>query len=321
MRSGDTMQAKKVIISGAAGFIGAATAKVLLRRKFRVVGVDDLNPSYDPSLKKQRLKMLEGDFQFRQAAIEDPTTLKWLRDRHGDADCFLHMAALAGVRESFDRPGAYTKANIDGFVAALEFCRQADAGLIYASSSSVYGEGKRGATEPLSYYGATKLADEIIAATWCRRYGIEASGLRFASVYGPWGRPDTAVSIFAEAVLKGKTVDLFARGKIRRDFVYIDDITDGIVKLMAKPRRRKNLHKVYDMGFGRSVSVTEFLRIIEKSLGKKAKVSLAPANPGEPMSSIAPSRPARQEFGFNPIHSCRDGLPKAVAWHQKFYRS
>ena len=311
-----------MIITGAAGFIGASLARTLLRRGAAVVGVDNFAAGYDPRLKRARVDMLEAlgkNFIFYRLDMAKAAALKTLLAEHGDADFMVHMAALAGVRQSFDYPARYTRANIDGFINGLEFCRLANSRLIYASSSSVYGDGRNGATLPLSYYGATKLADEMIADTWCRRYAIEASGLRFCTIYGPWGRPDMAAFIFVKKLLRGEKLELFAHGKVRRDFTYIDDLTAGINKLMNKPKRKQGLHQIYDMGFGRNISIAAFLRIIEKALGKKAEVVLLPPNPSESMSSLAPSKKARREFGYAPEHSCYEGLPKAVAWYREFY--
>lgn len=315
---------KKVIITGAAGFIGASLAKVLLQQKVAVVGIDNFAPGYDPKLKRARVAMLgeNENFTFRRADMASAATLKELLAKDEDADFLVHLAALAGVRQSFDYPSRYTRANIDGFINALEFSRLAAARLVYASSSSVYGNGKNGATLPLSYYGATKLADEIIADTWCRRYEIEATGLRFCTVYGPWGRPDMAAFIFADKILRDKKVELFAYGKVRRDFTYIDDLIDGITKLMKKPPLEKTAgsHRVYDLGSGKNISISAFLKIIEKALGKKARVELLPPNPSESMTSLAASREARRDFDYDPRHSCYEGLPKAIAWYQDFYR-
>jgi len=311
---------KKAIITGAAGFIGACLAKELLNKGFEVLGGDNLNASYDPALKKARVKMLKEhkNFQFLKADMAKDSTLKTLVKYK--CGYFIHFAALAGVRQSFAQPADYTKANIAGFINALEYCVQHNGcRLIYASSSSVYGKGKGGKPSPLSYYGATKLADEIITETWVSRYGFEASGLRFCTVYGPWGRPDMAAFIFANKILKNQKVELFADGKIRRDFTYIDDVVNGITKLMKKPARNEKLHRVYDMGFGNNISIAAFLAIIEKTLGKKAEVVLKDADPSEPMSSLAPSKKARSEFGFDPKVSCQKGLPLAVKWFKQFY--
>ena len=310
----------KVILTGVAGFIGGALAKTLLAKGVEVIGVDNLNASYDVNLKQARLKLLAESkgFSFIKADIADQPTLKGLLKHK--ADYFIHLAALAGVRQSFDDPTAYTKANIAGFINALEYCgKNPSCRLIYASSSSVYGKGEGGITEPLSYYGATKLANEIIAATWVSRYGFEASGLRFCTVYGEWGRPDMAAFIFARKILTNQTVELFAEGKIKRDFTYIKDVVAGITKLMATPTRTSPLHSVYDIGFGNNITIAHFLDIIEQTLGKKAKVKLTAADPSEPMTTLSPSNKARTEFGYDPKTPCTEGLPVAIHWFKNFY--
>jgi UDP-glucuronate 4-epimerase len=319
-----------VIVTGAAGFIGFHVAKTLLQRGTPVVGIDNLNPYYDVTLKQARLDQLAADrnFRFEKADIAERDAMFALGDRHPGVTAIVHLAAQAGVRHSLTDPYVYVHSNVMGQVVMLELARRfkSFSHFVYASSSSVYG----GNTDlpfsvddpvekPNSLYAATKRADELIAYTYAHLYGIPATGLRFFTVYGPWGRPDMAAFIFTRAILSGEPIHVFNRGEMWRDFTYIDDIVNGVVRALDRPAAGIPPHKVYNLGNHRSEKLTDFIALIEATLGRKADVILEPMQMGDVPATYADIEASRRDLGFEPSTPMAVGLPKFLDWYRRFY--
>ena len=312
----------KILLTGAAGFIGFHTAQVLLARGDSVVGFDNMNAYYDPTLKEARLKILKEQkgFTFIKGDILDrPTLAKAMTG----VDRVIHLAALAGVRHAFDHPDEYIDINITGFFHVLDEVRkQKIPGLIYASSSSVYGgNDKLPASETdrtdnqVSLYGMNKKDNELMAHTYHHLYGTHVTGLRFFPVYGPYGRPDMALFLFTDAILHGKPLSIFGEGKMQRDFTYVDDIVSGIIASCDK----NYPEEVFNLGCGRKEELMEFISTIEKACGKEGKKEYLPMQPGDVRASLADVSHAKEKLGYEPKTRIAEGVPKFVRWYREYY--
>lgn len=312
----------KIFLTGAAGFIGFHTAQVLLARGDEVVGYDSVTPYYDPSLKEARLKILEQipGFTFIRGDILDRPKLA---ESMNGADRVCHLAALAGVRYAFDHPDEYIATNIQGFFHVLDEVRlQKIPGLIYASSSSVYGGNGKLPTEEtdrtddqLSLYGMNKKDNELMAHTYHRLYGTHSTGLRFFTVYGPYGRPDMALLLFTDAILRGHPMKIFNEGKMQRDFTYVDDIVSGIVASIDK----NYADEIFNLGAGRKEELMDFISTIEQACGKEGQKEFLPMQPGDVNASLASVEKARRMLGYEPQTMIKDGIPKIVQWYREYY--
>ena len=325
-----------VLVTGVAGFIGAATARALLERGDEVVGIDNLNPYYDPGLKQARLDRLAGDFdrfRFQQLDFSDPDALQELTD---DFESFVHFGAQAGVRYSLENPAAYVQSNLVGHCNLIELARQRrPRHFVYASSSSVYG-GNKGlpfrvedrVDHPLSLYAATKKADELISESYSSLYRLPATGLRFFTVYGPWGRPDMAMWIFTKALFAGKPLPLYNSGEMRRDFTYIDDIVRGVIACLDSPPvddgatkagGSASPHAIYNIGNNRSEDLMRVVQLLEQATGRKALLSPEPMQPGDVKDTFADISAIERDHGFKPVTSIDEGVPRFVAWYRDYH--
>jgi len=312
----------KILVTGAAGFIGFHTIMKLLDRGDEIVGLDNMNAYYDPTLKEKRLEMLKqrDGFTFIKGDILDRKTVA---DAMKGVDRVLHLAALAGVRYAFDHPDEYIDINITGFFHILDEVRKQNIpGLIYASSSSVYGgNGKLPAAEDdrtddqLSLYGQNKKDNELMAHTYHRLYGTKSTGLRFFTVYGPWGRPDMALFLFTDALLKDKPLQIFGEGKMQRDFTYVEDIANGIIASIDKNYD----DEIFNLGCGRKEELMEYIRMVEVTCGKEAKKDYLPMQPGDVRASLADISKAQKMLGFEPQTQIKDGVPRFVNWYREYY--
>lgn len=321
----------KVLVTGAAGFIGYHVARRLAETKrCEVLGVDNLNAYYSPELKQARLDELAKfeDFRFVKADFGDATAFAGIH-AHYQPDYVVHLGAQAGVRYSAENPAAYVHSNLTGFLNVLEACRrQPPKHLVFASSSSVYGAGavvpfsEDALTDrPISFYGATKKSNELMAHSYAHLYGLNVTGLRFFTVYGPWGRPDMAPTLFAQAICEGKPIKLFNEGRNRRDFTYVDDIVDGVVKVLLYPPAQPPVppYRLFNIGHHRPVEVVLFVQMLEELLGRKAVVELAPPQPGDMFETCANIDRLRDAVGFTPKVSLEEGLRKFVEWFRGYY--
>jgi UDP-glucuronate 4-epimerase len=325
-----------IIVTGAAGFIGMHVARALMARGEAVLGVDNVNDYYDPTLKEARLAELArlggGAFRLARIDVAERGAFAALLEREKDADRIIHLAAQAGVRYSLINPGAYVRANVEGHFAVLEACRQRGgvAHLVYASSSSVYGGNEKlpfavedKIDKPISLYAATKASAELMSFCYAHLYGLAQTGLRFFTVYGPWGRPDMSAFIFTKAILAGKPITVFNRGDMRRDFTYIDDIAAGVVAALDRPPSPtptdESAHRLYNLGNNRSEELRDFIGVIEAALGRKAIIELAPMQPGDVKDTYADIAASRRDLGFAPKTTIREGIPKFVAWYRSYY--
>jgi len=319
-----------ILITGAAGFIGFHVARALLARGDAVLGVDNLNAYYDVALKESRLAQLEesSGFAFRKADIADRQMMKAIAVEFPEIKGVVHLAAQAGVRHSLVDPYIYVQSNVMGQVVMLEMARAFPQlkHFVYASSSSVYGGNEKlpfavgdRTTRPDSLYAATKSSAELIARTYAHLYGIRATGLRFFTVYGPWGRPDMALFLFTRAILAGEPIRVFNRGEMWRDFTYIDDVVNGVVRALDRPPTGSPPNSLYNLGNHRSEKLTDFIAVLEEALGKKARVQFEPIQPGDVRATYADIEESRRDLGFEPSTTIRDGIPKFVAWYRKHY--
>src|SRR5471030_113372 len=314
-----------ILVTGVAGFIGSHVARHLLARGETVVGIDNVNDYYSVALKEARLAELAKlpGFVFQRANIVE---------RHADATGVIHLAAQAGVRYSLENPYAYVEANVMGQVVMLEAARKLPRleSLVYASSSSVYGGNKTQpfsvadrVDSPVSLYAATKRSDELITYAYCRLYGIPATGLRFFTVYGPWGRPDMAIFLFTDAILAGRPIDVFNQGQMARDFTYIDDIANGTIAALDRPPAAGSdgvRHAVYNLGNHRSEKLMDLIHHLETLLGRKAEMRMLPMQPGDVVETFADIDASQRALGFNPATSIVDGLARFVAWYKEYHR-
>jgi len=322
-----------VMVTGAAGFVGHFVSRALLERGVLVLGVDDLNPYYEVALKQHRLELLGRypHFRFVRLDVADFEALvEAVRPHAGEIHTVVHLAAQAGVRYSLENPFAYVRSNLVGHAAVLELCRHhlpRLRHLVYASSSSVYGANTKipfaeddRVDSPVSFYAATKRADELMSETYARLYGLPQTGLRFFTVYGPLGRPDMAYFGFADAIAAGRPVRLYNFGRMRRDFTWIDDITAGVLAAIERiPQREDGVpHRVYNLGNNRPVELRRFVQILEDAMGRKAKIEYVPMQPGEVVETCADITAARRDLGFEPTTPLEEGLPRFVAWHRSW---
>ena len=323
-----------VLVTGAAGFIGYSVASALLARGETVVGVDNLNAYYDVRLKQARLDRLgrQTGFRFHRLDIAEAGRLARLAGDEAGIDRIVHLAAQAGVRHSLEHPQDYIDANVTGHLAVLELARRLPGfrHLVYASSSSVYGGNSKmpfsvddPVDRPLSIYGATKRADELMSRSYSHLFGLPATGLRFFTVYGPWGRPDMAMFIFTRAILEGRPITLYNAGEMERDFTYVDDIVAGVVAALDRPpvaAPDEPPHRLYNLGNHRSEPLRRLVELIERELGRKAVIELAPMQPGDARASFADIASATRDLGFLPRVSIDDGVPRFLAWYREYHR-
>ena len=316
-----------ILVTGAAGFIGYHVARALLDRGEQVLGLDNLSPYYDPQLKKSRLARLEGKgFSFRALDLSRRDEVAAFGRQHPDIDRIVHLAAQAGVRHSLEHPFDYVDANVTGHLTMLELGRRLPKleNLVYASSSSVYGANARlpfstsdRTDDPISLYAATKKAGEMMAAAYTRLYGFGAIGLRFFTVYGPWGRPDMSAFLFTRAILEGRPIQVFNNGDMRRDFTYIDDIVQGVIAALDRPVRA---HRIYNLGNNRAEPLLRFIEMIEKATGRKAIVELKPMQQGDVKETFADILASTRDLGFKPTTPIDIGVPRFVDWYRGFYK-
>lgn len=332
----------KILVTGAAGFIGYSLCKRLIAQGEKVVGLDNLNDYYDVNLKLARLKQIEGsdNFRFIKTDLSGRERIARIFAEEG-FDIVVNLAAQAGVRYSLINPYAYIDSNISGFLNILEGCRHSRVSrLIFASSSSVYGANTRmpfsvhhNVDHPVSLYAATKKANELMAHTYSSLYGLPCTGLRFFTVYGPWGRPDMALFLFTKAILEGKPIDVFNYGKMQRDFTYIDDIIEGVVRVMDKipepspawdgacpdPAASYAPYKLYNIGNNNPVELMRFIEALEDCLGKKAEKNLLPLQPGDVPATYADIGDLTSDVGFKPATPIEEGIKRFVEWYREYY--
>ena len=336
-----------VLVTGAAGFIGFHLCTKLLERGTPVVGFDNVNPYYDPSLKRARLAKLKATsqstgtrFQLIEADLEDRAAVESAFAEHSPRKV-VNLAAQAGVRYSIENPAAYIQANLVGFGHILEGCRHHGVEhLVYASSSSVYGGNtnlpfseQQGVDHPVSLYAASKKANELMAHTYSHLYGLPATGLRFFTVYGPWGRPDMALFLFTRAMLEGRPIQVFNRGQMVRDFTYVDDIIESLVRLLGKPAAADPdfdpaqpnpatswaAHRVFNIGNSNPTPLMDYIEAVEQALGITAEKEFLPMQPGDVPATAADTTALEAWVGFKPNTPVRDGVARFVAWYREFY--
>lgn len=331
----------KILVTGAAGFIGSQLSRRLLARGDQVTGVDNLNDYYDVSLKRARLAMLakEPGFAFLQLDIADRAALDRVLAAAG-FDCVVNLAAQAGVRYSLVNPHAYVDSNITGFLNVLEGVRHHGGHLVYASSSSVYGGGTRlpfretdPVGHPLSLYAATKRANELMAHSYSHLFGVRATGLRFFTVYGPWGRPDMALFLFTKGILAGEAIPVFNEGRMVRDFTYVDDIVEGVVRVVDQPASADPAWRsddpsaatsnapwrIFNIGNHQRVELMQYIRAIEKALGREARLDLLPMQPGDVAATEADTSALDAAVGFKPATPVEVGVARFVEWYCGYY--
>lgn len=339
-KSSHTM--KKILVTGAAGFIGYHLSGRLLEEGREVVGLDNMNDYYDPVLKEVRLSRLTPHVNFKSVHMD-------LSDRAAMEELFvaerfdgvINLAAQAGVRYSLINPNSYVDSNLVGFMNVLEGCRHNNVKhLVFASSSSVYGANTRmpfsvhdNVDHPVSIYAATKKANELMAHTYSHLYGLHCTGLRFFTVYGPWGRPDMALFLFTKAILEDRPIDVFNHGKMLRDFTYVDDIVEGVVRVLDRPAEPNPgwtgdapdpsssyvPYKLYNIGNNQPVELLRFIEIIEECLGKKARKNLMPMQPGDVPATYANIDDLMRDVGFKPSTTLEEGIPRFIAWYKDYY--
>ena len=314
----------KVLVTGAAGFIGMHCAKRLLARGDEVIGVDNLSPYYSVELKRARLKQLEHRaFRFHELDIADAARLTALVERE-KPQAVLHLAAQAGVRYSLVNPGSYVQTNLVGFANVLEACRAFPPGhLVFASSSSVYGKNTKlpwsetdNVDHPISLYAATKKANELSAHAYSHLHGLKTTGLRYFTVYGPWGRPDMSAMLFAQAILDGQPIEVFNHGDMQRDFTYIDDIVEGTLRVLDKPTP----YAIYNIGNHTPVGLLDYIATLERALGAKARLEMRPMQPGDVKATYADTRALAKAVGFAPATPLESGLARFAEWFRSYYR-
>jgi UDP-glucuronate 4-epimerase len=323
-----------VLVTGAAGFIGYHTAAALLARGDTVVGIDDLNAYYDVRLKEARLARLtaQPNFSFQRADIADRDAIEAVFARHADLTGIVHLAAQAGVRHSLIDPYSYVRSNLMGQVVLLEGARRLGklAHFVYASSSSVYGANRKlpfaiedRTDQPMSLYGATKKADELIVQSYSHLFRLPCTGLRFFTVYGPWGRPDMAAYLFTRAILADEPIRLFNAGEMRRDFTYLDDIVQGVVAALDRPPRDggpdQPPHRVFNLGNRRAEELRDFIAAIERATNRKAQIIEEAMQPGDVRETLADIGASERELGFQPRTTIDVGVPNFVAWYRTYH--
>ncbi len=322
-----------ILVTGCAGFIGFHVAKLLLGRGENVVGLDNLNDYYDVSLKKARLAQIteskdHESFQFTELDIQDDTGLDQLLSQN-NITRVVHLAAQAGVRYSIENPAAYINSNIKGFLNILASCQKHQVQhLVYASSSSVYGNNKKipyaiedNVDHPISMYAATKKSNELMAHVFSHLHKLPTTGLRFFTVYGPWGRPDMSPFIFARAIIEGKPLKLFNDGNHKRDFTYIDDIVDGVIRVLDSPPGNEPPYAIHNLGNHKPVGLEDYVRVFENVIGKKAIIEKMPMQPGDVETTFADITTMQKEFGYQPATSIEQGVTKFIKWYRQYYGS
>jgi UDP-glucuronate 4-epimerase len=338
----------KILVTGSAGFIGHHLVKTLLQNGNTVVGIDNLNNYYDVGLKFDRLhecgisresgkwhekvqSTLFPAYSFIRVTLEDKTGLDKIFEE-GKFDLVCNLAAQAGVRHSIENPQAYIASNIVGFANLLESCRHNNIQhLIYASSSSVYGNSHKmplsvtdSVDNPISLYAATKKSNELMAHTYSHLYNIRTTGLRFFTVYGPWGRPDMAPTLFANAITKGEPIKIFNNGELERDFTYIDDIVEGVVRVIDSPKTSSlqfggTPYKIYNIGNGKPIKLMDFIETLETALGKRAEKEFLPMQPGDVLKTFADVSALKKDFGYAPNTPLKSGVEEFVKWYQGYF--
>lgn len=337
---------KTILVTGAAGFIGYHISKRLIKSRIKVIGFDNLNNYYDSNLKKSRLddltkdNLAKGNWEFTKGNLEDKEILNSIFLKF-KPNIVIHLAAQAGVRYSIENPQSYINSNLVGFANILEMCRiHKISNLLYASSSSVYGGNKNipfcetdQTNHPVSLYAATKKANELMAHTYSHLYDIPATGLRFFTVYGPWGRPDMSPMIFAKAILNNQPIKIFNNGEMSRDFTYIDDITEIIYRLIDKPATNNKFfnfnnpdpgsswckHRIFNIGNSNKIKLMDFINEIENSLGLKAKKIFLPMQIGDVKETLSNSESIQELLDFKPSTKIKDGVNKFIDWYKEFY--
>jgi UDP-glucuronate 4-epimerase len=334
----------KVLVTGCAGFIGFHVSQRLLQLGREVLGLDNLSPFYDEGLKAARLALLKSQpaFEFVRADLADRHSIEELfrRFEHGPV---VHLAAQAGVRHSLDNPQLYVESNVLGFVNLIEECRKGKVPhFVYASSSSVYGANRKipfcesdNVDHPVSLYAATKKSDELIAHVYAHLYGLPVTGLRFFTVYGPWGRPDMAIFKFCKAICEGTSIELYNYGQMQRDFTYIDDVVEGIIRILDCPPAGRQpspaaqeapsagaspFHRIYNIGNNRPVKLTELIQALESKLGKKAILRQVSMQPGDVLTTYADIDELSNQIGYRPRTTIQQGIDKFVDWYNEYYR-
>ena len=329
-----------VLVTGSAGFIGYHTALALLERGERVLGIDNLNSYYSLKLKRDRIanivRRFPGTFRFAEADFADKTSLSGALDSAG-VDRIVHLGAQAGVRYSIENPSAYIESNLVGHLNVMEWARRSETckHLVYASSSSVYGSNRKlpfavedRVDHPISLYAATKKADELMSETYAHLYRLPQTGLRFFTVYGPWGRPDMALWLFTDAILCGRPIDVFGEGNMRRDFTYVDDIVTGVIACLdnpppddGEPKAGGSVapHRVYNIGNHRSEELTRMIDVIEAAVGRPAVRNLKPMQPGDVRDTYADISAIQRDLGFQPRTSIDEGIPRFVHWFRAYH--
>lgn len=320
-----------VLVTGSAGFIGFHVTQALLSKGEQVVGVDNLNAYYDPQLKQARLDQLQKikGFSFYQADISDRQGMEKIWKKYNFKKV-IHLAAQAGVRHSLKDPYTYINSNIMGHLVVMELARFTDGfeHLVYASSSSVYGGNTHlpfsvddRVDTPVSLYAATKKADELMSQCYSQLYKIPQTGLRFFTVYGPWGRPDMSAYIFTDKILKGLPIEVFNHGDMKRDFTFIDDIVSGVLSALKKPPSSDAPHRVFNLGNHKSEDLMRFISVIEKATGKKAIIELKPMQMGDVKETYADIKSSQEILGFEPKVKIDEGIPKFVDWFKKYHQA
>ena len=339
----DEFPDRPILVTGAAGFIGYHLAERLLREGRVVIGLDNLSAYYDVTLKEARLGQLlaHNRFTFARMDLTRGTELGALVEQARPA-VLVHLAAQAGVRYSLANPQAYADANLTGFLNVLEACRHGDIKhLVYASTSSVYGANAKTpfsiedpADHPLTLYAATKRANELMAHSYSHLFNIPMTGLRFFTVYGPWGRPDMALFLFTRAILAGEAIDVFAGGELERDFTYVDDVVEAVRRVVERvpepdphwdaihptPAASSAPFRLYNVGGGRPVKVSRMIAVLEDAIGRKANKRILPMQPGDVVATRADTRALERDIGFTPTTPIEDGVPRFVAWYREFYK-
>jgi UDP-glucuronate 4-epimerase len=325
----------KVLITGVAGFIGSALALALIERGDEVIGIDNLNDYYDVRLKEARLRRVEeagkSAFRFHRLSIADKDSILGLEPDLRDVSCVINLAAQAGVRYSIENPFAYAESNVMGFTVMAELARRLPnlKQLIYASSSSVYGGNTQTpfsvedpVEKPVSFYAATKRANELAAYTYAHLYKMPCTGLRFFTVYGPWGRPDMAAYLFTSKIQAGEPIPVYNKGNMKRDFTYIDDVVSGVIGAIDRslPEASRTVPSyLYNIGNSKSEKLMDYIAEIEKALGKKAVLNLLPMQPGDVCETSADITSSQKDLGYQPATTIREGIPRFVEWYKSFH--
>ena len=319
-----------ILVTGAAGFIGMHVAQALLMRGEEVIGVDNINSYYDVSLKEARIALLKtyNNFKFKKIDIADQEALFSLKD---GITRIVHLAAQAGVRYSITNPESYVSSNLIGHLNVIEFARRIEnklSNMVYASSSSVYGNNTKlpfsvddRTEKPISFYAATKLADELMSYAYSHTYGFPQIGLRLFTVYGPWGRPDMSAYIFTSKILSGKKIPVYKHGDMQRDFTYIDDVVDGILSALDKPPKN-NIphHQIYNLGNNKAESLMRYIGVIEKALGKEAIIDFQPLQTGDVQSTFADIKSSQRDLGYYPSTTIDEGIPRFIRWYLEYHQ-